>query len=94
MITGQISVAQKRSASSAYCPPPRRVAVASAAIPSALIASARVGAQALASPNSPDTHTGTTECGSGTGPSTSTRAPVAALMSATSVVSESSQVWL
>ena len=61
---------------SAYCPPPALVAAVSAAMPGSLTAVDLGGEQAVASSRWPDRQIGTTECGSGIGPSTSTLAPV------------------
>ena len=63
---------------SAYCPPPALVAADSAAMPGWFTAVDLGGEQAVTSSRWPDRQIGTTKCGSGTGPSTSTLAPSAA----------------
>ena len=75
-MTGQRSVVQNSSVRSAYCPPPALVAADSAAMPGWFTAVDLGGEQAVASSRWPDRQIGTTERGSGIGPSTSTLAPV------------------
>ena len=91
-MTGQRSAVQNSSDSSAYWPPPAAVAAASAAMPASLSPSDRAGEQADASSMCADTHVGTVECGSGTGPSTKTLAPVPRSR-CTSRVRLSSHAW-
>src|ERR1700761_4043229 len=75
-MTGQRSVLQNRSVRSAYCPPPVVAAADSAAMPVLLTAADRDGVQTVTSSRCADTQIGTSTGGSGTGPSTSTLAPV------------------
>src|SRR5271155_3904641 len=76
-MTGQRSAVQNSSVRSAYCPPPALVAADSAAMPDSFTAVDFGGEQAVASSRGPDRQIGTTECGAGIGPSTSTFAPAA-----------------